>query len=158
MPNIRGVIVSHLGEGEKDENTLTKNGEEQVRRSVKEAKARGPIKEDTVIFSSPLSRCKKTAEIAKEMLGVKEDILFDDRLRERWFGDWEGTSNVNYQKVWDGDALDSAHKQADVESTTEVAARVGGLIHEIEGRYAGKNILFISPGDVLQIMQTFFED
>lgn len=51
--------------------------------------------------SSPFSRCKRTAEIAKEVLGIKDEILFDNRLKERWFGDFGRTHNSNYQKVWD---------------------------------------------------------
>jgi probable phosphoglycerate mutase len=158
VPNIRGVILSHLEEGKKVDHALTKNGEEQVRRSVQEAKAQGSLKEDTIIFSSPFSRCRRTAEIAKEVLGVNAEIIFDDRLRERWFGDWEGESNVHYQDVWDKDVLDPDHKDANVESTTEVVARVAGLIRDLEKRYAGKNILLVSHGDALQILQTFFED
>jgi probable phosphoglycerate mutase len=158
VPNIRGVILSHLEEGKKDGHTLTENGEEQVRHSVQEARARGLLTEDVVIFSSPFSRCRKTAEIAKEVLGVHAEIIFDDRLRERWFGDWEGTSNIHYQNVWDDDVLDPNHKHAGVESTTEVVARVSGLIHDLEARYAGKNILLVSHGDALQILQTFFEN
>jgi probable phosphoglycerate mutase len=158
MPNIRGVILSHLEEGKKDEHTLTKNGDEQVRHSVQEARAQGLLKEGTVIFSSPFSRCRRMAEIAKEVLGVSTEIIFDDRLRERWFGDWEGESNIHYQDAWDKDVLDPDHKDANVESTTEVVARVAGLIHDLEERYAGKNILLVSHGDALQILQTFFEN
>ena len=158
MPNIRGVILSHLEEGKKAENTLTENGEGQVRASTGEAKEQGMLGVDTIIYSSPFSRCKRTAEIAKEVLGVRAEIIFDDRLRERWFGDWEGTGNANYQKVWDDDALDPDHKKAGVESAAEVVARVSGFIRDLETRYAGKNILLVSHGDALQILQTFFEN
>jgi broad specificity phosphatase PhoE len=158
MPNIRGVILSHLEEGKKIENTLTERGEEQVRSSTGEAKEQGILDSATIIYSSPFSRCRRTAEIAREVLGVHEDIIFDDRLRERWFGDWEGTGNANYQKVWNKDALDPDHKDANVESTAEVVARVRGLINDLEARYDGKNILLVSHGDALQIAQTFFED
>ncbi len=158
MPNIRGVILSDLEEEKKDEHTLTKNGEEQVQCSVRDAKAQDLLDKNTIIFSSPFSRCRKTAEIAKEVLGAKAEIIFDDRLRERWFGDWEGKSNVHYQDVWDKDVLDPDHKDANVESTTEVVARVAGLIRDLEDRYAGKNILLVSHGDALQILQTFFEN
>jgi probable phosphoglycerate mutase len=158
MPNILGVILSNLEEGKKDGYALTKNGEEQVWHSMKEAKAQGLLKEDTIIFSSPFSRCRKTAEVAKDVLGARAEIILDARLRERWFGDWEGTSNANYQKVWDKDVLNPDHKDANVESTTEVIARVVDLIRDVEDHRAGKNILLVSHGDVLQILQTFFEN
>jgi glucosyl-3-phosphoglycerate phosphatase len=155
--NVRGVIVSDPREGIKDENTLTKNGEDQVLRSVTQAQDRGLLGSDTIIYSSPFSRCKRTAEIAKDVLGVKEAIIFDDRLRERWFGDWEGTSNANYQKVWDKDAVDASHNDANGESVAEVVSRAAHLIDDLEMAYFGKNILLVSHGDTLQILQTVFE-
>jgi glucosyl-3-phosphoglycerate phosphatase len=158
MANIRGVIISDPSEGIKEENTLTENGEDQVIRSVTQAREQNLLGADTIIYSSPFSRCKRTAEIAKDVLGVKEDIIFEDRLSERWFGDWEGTSNTNYQKVWDKDAMDVRHKDANGESVEEVAARAAHLIEDIEAAYSGRNILLVSHGDTLQILQTVFQD
>jgi probable phosphoglycerate mutase len=155
-PNVRGVILSYPGEGVKEENTLTAKGEGQARVSAQDAKERGSLDEHTVIYSSPFSRCKRTAEIAKEVLGVPEAIIFDDRLRERWFGDWDGTSNSNYPMIWAKDAMDSNNKAANVESAAEVVARVTDLIHDLEDSYSGRKILLVSHGDALQILQTFF--
>jgi broad specificity phosphatase PhoE len=83
VPNVRGIILSHLSEGKKNQYMLTEQGEHQVFSSVREAKKESLLDEDTVIYSSPFSRCKRTAEIAREVLGAKKDIVFDDRLRER---------------------------------------------------------------------------
>jgi probable phosphoglycerate mutase len=151
IPNIRKVILSDL-------DTLTKNGEEQVRHSVAEAKEQSVLGSDTVIYASPLARCRRTAEIAREVLGVKDETIFDDRLRERWFGDWEGTSNDNYQKVWDGDDSNDENRDAGVESPADVARRVAELIRDLDKRYDGRNILLVSHGDALQILQTYFEN
>jgi len=158
VPNTRGVILSDLEEGKKTDHTLTKNGEEQVLRSVHEAKQGGFLNSGTIIYASPFSRTRRTAEIAKEVLCVEAEIVLDERLRERWFGDWEGTGNANYQKVWDRDFVDADHNDANVESTAEVARRVAGLISDLEEAYSGKVILLVSHGDALQILQTFFED
>jgi glucosyl-3-phosphoglycerate phosphatase len=158
VSNTQGIILSHREDGKKEEYTLTKNGEAQVRASVTTAKESGLLDERTAIFSSPFSRCKRTAGIAKEVLGVKEDTIIDARLSERWFGDWEGTSNANYQKVWNKDIADAHHKEANVESTAEVLARVTDLIKDLETMYSGRNILLVSHGDALQILQTFFKD
>ena len=98
-PNVVGIVLSHLEEGKKEEWTLTQEGEGEVRSSIKKAKSDGVLGNDTIIYSSPFSRTKRTAEIAKKVLGVKDDIIFDDRLRERWFGGWEKTDNTAYQKI-----------------------------------------------------------
>jgi len=154
--NMANIILSHLEHGKKDTFGLTKKGEEQVADSVKKAKLQGWLDGAAIIYSSPFSRCKKTAEIAKEVLGVKNQIHFDDRLRERFFGDFERTSNANYQKVWDNDAKNPSHMQDNVESALDVQKRTLSLIQDLEQEYTGKNILLVSHGDALQILQTGF--
>ena len=154
--NVAKIILSHPKEGKKEKYTLTFEGENQVRKSVEGAKKEKLLDGKTIIYSSPFSRCKKTAEIAKEVLGVKYEILFDDRLRERWFGDLEKTSNSGYQKVWDIDKENPKHKEFNVESAKEVQERTVSLIKELEKKYKNKNILLVSHGDTLHIMHTGF--
>jgi len=154
--NISEIILSHPEHGTCEDFTLTKKGEEQVRDSAEKAKLEGFLDSETMIYSSPFSRCKRTAEIAKEVLGIKDKIHFDDRLRERYFGDFERTHNSNYQKVWDIDANDSDHKNFNVESAKEVQDRTINLINDLENIYSNKKILLVSHGDALQILQTGF--
>ena len=155
--NVAGIILSDLDEGKKEEHTLTAEGEDQVRASVAQVRADGQLNENTVIYSSPFSRCKRTAEIAHEVLDVRDEIIFDDRLRERWFGDWEKTPNSNYQKVWDVDKVDPGHEQKNVESAADVQKRTTAFIVDMEKKYSGRNILLVSHGDALQILQTGFK-
>ena len=154
--NVAKIILSHPQEGVKKEYTLTNEGENQVRKSVEQVKEKGQLDKETIIYSSPFSRCKRTAEVTKEVLGIKSEIIFDDKLRERWFGDWEGQHNSNYQKVWDKDKIDAKHKKFNVESAKEVQERTLSLIKDLESKYSGKKILLVSHGDALQILQTGF--
>lgn len=156
--NVAEIILSHPEHGTNEEFTLTKNGEKQVMDSAKKAKSDGLLDDKTIIYSSPFSRCKRTAEIAKEILGVKNEIHFDVRLRERWFGDFERTHNSNYQKVWDVDVNNPNHKNFNVESAQEVQGRMISLIKDLEKEYVNKKILLVSHGDALQILQTGFLD
>jgi probable phosphoglycerate mutase len=151
------IILSHLEDGKLEEFTLTEKGEEQVRNSAAKAKAEGALDETAVIISSPFSRCKRTAEIAREVLGVAEPVIFDDRLRERWFGNWERKGNDNYDKVWEIDKIDPDHKIELVESANDVQARTAALIEDCENKYDGKKIVLVSHGDALQILQTWFK-
>jgi len=154
--NIAKIVLSDLEDGKKEEYTLTQNGENQVSISVKKTKDEELLGSDTIIYSSSFSRAKRTAEIAKDILGAETDIIFDNRLRERWFGDWEKTDNSAYQKVWDDDEINPEHKIKNVESASEVQKRVMSLIEDLEKKYKDKNILLVSHGDALQIMQTGF--
>jgi probable phosphoglycerate mutase len=156
-PNVLGIVLSSLDDGKKEEYTLTKEGEKQVEFSVKKAKESEVLGSDTIIYSSPFSRTKRTAEIAKEVLGVNSDIIFDERLRERWFGDWEKTDHSAYKKVWADDEKDPEHKEKNVESTKEVLDRTMALVKDSEGKYKNKNILLVSHGDAIKIMETGFK-
>lgn len=155
-PNMRGVIVSHPEIGKEKTHALTPVGEEQVRTSVSKSLERGQLNADTIIYSSPFSRCMRTAEIAREVLRIAVPVIVDARLGERWFGDWDGTSSMNYEKVWGNDTQNEHHTTDNVESPASVQKRAVALIADIEKAYANKTILLVSHGDVLQILQTAF--
>lgn len=154
--NVAGIVLSHLEDGKKVEYTLTPVGEEQARGSAIKSKERGELDENTIIVSSPFSRAMRTAEIAKEVLGIPSDIVVDDRLRERWFGDWEKTDNSAYEKVWVEDKVNPHHTTANVESAFTVQQRVLSLVDDLEKQYNAKTILLVSHGDALQILLTGF--
>lgn len=153
--NSRQIILSDLCDGQLDEFTLTPMGEYQVRTATEILKAFGEFDSETIIVSSPFSRCRRSAEIVKEILGTA-DITFNENLRERWFGDWERMSNVHYDDVWVDDRTDPDHTNNNVESASSVQERTASVIEDLERQYEGKTILLVSHGDALQIMQTGF--
>ena len=84
-------------------------------------------------------------------------FTLDERLRERHFGDFEGTSNENYQKVWEKDAEDGKHTEFNVESVNDVRNRTVSLVTELEKTLEKPSIIILSShGDTLQILQTYF--
>lgn len=154
--NVQNIILSDLYDGQLKQFTLTQEGELQAQATATEILASGELDSDTIIISSPFSRCQKTAKIVKKVLKTHTQILFDERLRERWFGDWERQSNVYYQNVWHDDELDPNHNNANVESATHVQERTASLIEYLERRHTREKILLVSHGDALQILQTAF--
>lgn len=74
-------------------------------------------------------------------------------MRERFFGNYEGKSNTNYDLVWIEDAKDASHTIEGVESVVSVAARAQSLIDELEQKFENHVIVLVSHGDTLQIMQ-----
>ncbi len=65
---------------------LSTAGREQAARLTSFLSGKSP----DICYSSPMNRCRETAEIA--MGGTAMEIIVDDRLREAYFGDWEGMS------------------------------------------------------------------
>jgi broad specificity phosphatase PhoE len=155
LANEREIIVSDPKEGVVGYG-LTEEGKLEVARTVNEAKENNILDASAIIISSDFIRARETANIAAEILGVKE-VIQTPKLRERYFGQWEATHNSNYQKVWDDDVKDHTHTANDVESVADVLARGIALIKELEEKYSSQRILLVSHGDTLQILQTAFK-
>lgn len=154
LANKEDLIVSHPDDGVARYG-LAEEGRQQVVRAVEEAKLLHELDGSTLIVASDFARTRETAEVASDILGA--EMIVTPKLRERFFGAWDKQHNRHYQYVWDDDALDPHHKNNDVESTSEVLARLTSLIRDVEENYSGRTILLVSHGDALQILQTAFE-
>ena len=132
---------------------LTDAGKLQVHTSLSSA---GFLDSTTIIVSSDFKRTAETAEMIRAKLGASP-IQLDVRLRERYFGDWEGTASENYSKVWKCDAGDPDYKSGGAEGANAVRQRMVEVIQSLEKRYTHRKIILVSHGDPLMLLQTFFE-
>lgn len=183
--NEAGIIVSdpELGQEKYD---LTPTGREQVLKTARELSdllgLGNPPAIPLQIYSSPFLRTRTTAGILHDDgFPTSPDVIFDDRLCERFFGMWDGKQDTNYQQIWDEDEIDNLGTLNNwgCESTEEVASRAWSLVKELEKESAQllkdaqdgepksdtngllppvKTCIFVAHGDVLQILQTRFLD
>lgn len=111
------------------------------------------VKFDLAI-ASPLLRAKETVAA---IVGEREiPILFDDRLKERAFGAFEGRSVEGEEgKPF---RYGVAMKYPGGESYFQVAARIYALLDELKEKDAGKNILLVSHGSACRIIRSYFKD
>src|ERR1700731_310056 len=135
--NEQGIIVSRLVTDQGGDYGLSELGRQQAR----DAASRCGLGSGTLIYSSDFARARQTAEIVRAELKAPA-VTLAPALRERCFGDWEGTSAGNYAAVWAADELAAA-----------VLARVVALIDDLDKQHAGRDILLVSHGDTLQILQ-----
>ena len=150
--NELGIIVSDPRHG-LDEYGLSERGRTQV--DLRFGGAHG-LGEGTLILSSDFRRARETAEIAHARLGCRNAIVFEPRLRERFFGEYEFDGDDAYAEIWRADAADADNTEAGVESPNAVMARVTAVIEDCETRFAGREFLLVSHGDALQILLTAF--
>ena len=87
---------------------------------------------------------------------IEPGLVMETRLRERWFGEWDETSDANYPNVWKDDAVDPDHTIKGVESVHQVMARTTECITEWDELFEDCLIVCVAHGDVLQILQTAF--
>ena len=129
-----------------DKYHLTEDGRKQVEKHAELIKNNHEI---DLIFSSPFKRTVETAEIVAKTVHLK--IHKDDRLREIEHGGCEGHPHS------DCPARDVKHTMEDKhheigESWNDVRARMADFMQEMELKYSGKNILIVSHGDPLWLL------
>lgn len=141
---------------EKVYSPLTKKGEKQIKLA-----ARKLAKEKIdLIFSSDLLRTKQTSQIVGEALGIKPK--FDKRLREVDVGSFNGKPINEAGKFWATknklSSLEYYSRRWQIaapggENYRDIERRMWSFIKEIDKKYQGKNILIISHGRPLALLE-----
>ena len=135
--NVAGVLSTD----EDQMHHLTEKGKEDARACVEKLKAE---KIDVIIYSS-LARTKETANIVASMLGGGIQTIEDTRIREEGFGDISGKlKNSEYDKYFPSFAFRLDIRVANGETLRESKLRIGEFIYDIEKKFSGKNILFVT--------------
>lgn len=95
-----------------------------------------------ICISSPLKRTKETALILTNNM---IDIIYDDLLIERSFGNYEGMEiNADLiNSMWDYKFNDSSNN---MESIQECLLRANKFLEKIKEKYPNKTILLVSHG------------
>ncbi|MGW0958825.1 bifunctional RNase H/acid phosphatase [Streptomyces gelaticus] len=123
---------------------LSAAGRHQAERIAQALAARGTIEE---IVSSPLRRCRETADAVAARLGL--EVRIEDGLRETDFGAWEGLTFDEVRERY-GPDLDAWLASAKVaptgggESFAEVTRRVAAARDRLTARYAGRTVLLVT--------------
>ncbi|QLH21397.1 bifunctional RNase H/acid phosphatase [Streptomyces sp. Rer75] len=123
---------------------LSDIGHRQAELVAASLAARGTIQ---AIVTSPLKRCRETAETVAARLGL--DVRVDEGLRETDFGAWEGLTfaEVRDRHPDDLDAWLASSKTAPTgggESFATVARRVALSRDKLIARYAGRTVLLVT--------------
>lgn len=107
-----------------------------------------------LIICSPLIRAKQTANIINEE--KKLDIIYDDRLIERNFGEFEGEyiKNYNVDEFW---SYNTNKKYIKAENVRDFLNRVYNLLDEIKEKYKGKNILLVAHAGISVAVKCYFD-
>ena len=149
--NAGGIIVSRMENDHQGDYGLTEHGRQQALAAALDCALPG----DTVIYSSGFSRARQTAEVVRAHLGASE-VVIAEALRERCFGHWEGSATGNYARIWAADETDPGHTDGNVEPAAAVLDRATAFIAQLERQHHGRDILLVSHGDTLQILQAGF--
>jgi 2,3-bisphosphoglycerate-dependent phosphoglycerate mutase len=93
------------------------------------------------IYASDLARARETAEIAGERLGLP--VVVDPDLREKDWGNWEGLTSVERDRVEFVGESTEAHQE-----------RILGALRRIAELHPGGRVLIVTHGGSMRRVQT----
>lgn len=122
---------------------------EEIKPIIKEI----PVNNDEIIYySSPLKRCKKLAE------KLSNKIIFDDRLKELDFGDWElqNWNDINKEELdhWMNNFVKVAATNG--ESYLDLHARTTDFLSDI-AKQNPKKVIIITHAGVIRSLYSFIK-
>ena len=137
-----------------DKVSLTEKGKAAVQKSAKTLIGRNI----DLIIASPFLRTRQTAEIVRAALGLAESaVIFEPQLGEYNHGVFNQKPLAVWYKTFpEGRASDLARFEQGPEggeSLNDLRRRMGAVLYGIEKDHAGKNVLIISHGEPLWMLQ-----
>lgn len=107
------------------------------------------------VYSSPLRRALKTAEIIAAKVSInKEDIIIDKRLSEQDYGIYEGVDAgcEEFQRL----RVNFGCKMPGGESPMQTAVRAYKFLDEICAADSSKNVLIVTHGSLSRAINSYF--
>jgi isoleucyl-tRNA synthetase len=126
---------------------LIKKGEKSIRKLVKKIKK----EKIDVIYSSDSLRTRQTAEIVAKEFGL--EIQFDPRLRDINLGIYKDREKKEFRRDFPKTLGRFEKRIPGGESWSDVRKRMLDFVKEIDENHESKNILIVSHGDPLWLLE-----
>lgn len=107
-----------------------------------------------MIFSSPLTRARQTAQAVADSKGM--EVLVDERLIETNFGEFEGVPR--YCEEYQAAKRDHFKRYPGGESYFDMAYRIYDFLFMLKREYPDKRVLVVAHGGVCRIICNYFYD
>jgi broad specificity phosphatase PhoE len=133
-----------------------------LEEGINEARLAGERLKDKnidLIFASDILRIKQTVEIVTKIIGYDLDkVVYDQRLRDVNWGILAGKSKEEAWAYYDNDKI----KKFEIgvpqgESWNQCQERMIAVINDIENKFEDKNILIVSHGDPLWLLEGYLK-
>jgi probable phosphoglycerate mutase len=134
---------------------LSTLGEQQARDAARHLARLAGETRIGAIWSSDLLRAARTAQIVAAEIGI--DVRFDERLRERHAGEWQGLTRDEIDAAWPG-ALAAGDRPPGFEADDTLLVRVRAVVDDIADAHQGDAVLVVSHGGVVRTLERHLGD
>lgn len=118
----------------------------------------------TAVLSSPFTRAADTARVALDAAGIDLPVRYDERLRERDFGAFDGMTGAGIREEYPEEAQRRDllgkfyYRPPGGESWADVALRVRSLLDTAERRLADERLLMFTHQAVVKVFRYVLEE
>lgn len=118
------------------------------KRQAYELASKLDLSDIDICICSPLKRARQTADI---LVNNKIDIIYDESIVERGFGNYEGKSiEADFiYKQWNYELNDSSEG---MESVKDSLLRAKKFLYKVKKEYPNKNILIVSHACFIKVL------
>ncbi len=105
----------------------------------------------THIYSSDQLRARRSAELMMSSSGCKAPLVLDERLRERFFGRWEGRPFVE---------IPSPDEEShEIETVEAIAERLQSFLHDLKQKHSNTEdlVLLMSHGFTMRVLEALLQ-
>jgi len=144
--------------------SLSATGEEQADALGSWLAGLAADEQPTAVLSSPFTRAATTAERAVAASGLSLRIRYDERLRERDFGAFDGMTGAGIRAQYPEEARRRARmgkfyfRPPGGESWADVALRVRSLLATESLRHDGERLLLVSHQAVIMVFRYVLDE
>ena len=138
---------------------LTDLGKEQARQAAKNLRSELKAETITAVYVSPLKRCRQTADIITQELGLPPAEIHQD-LTERDFGFFTGQKVADIRKLSDDyiitDQVDYFLSGEGVEQFPDVYQRALKVMDLMKTKHLAENIVLVTHGDFGKMLRAAY--
>ncbi len=162
MSNTRVIVVRHGQSQGNVDNTFCGHFDSPLTAlGFAQARAAGRRLADTnfdAAFASDLSRTRDTAVCLLEGRSDPPPLTLDRRLREMYYGDWEGRGAKDLADSYPAEIRKffEGHATPGGETAAEVRSRVAAAVRDAVSAYRGGIVLIVSHGNAIMAMLAEF--
>ena len=151
--NLKDLIASGPERG-KQISKLTSRGKEDAKRAAENIKEQLGKEKLNLIFTSPYHRTKETARIVAK--ATKAKLITDKRLVELNCGTFNWRQVQEHKSFFANPLEEFTKTPPGGENLTDAKKRMFQAILDINSKYKDKNILIVSHGDPLWVLEGAF--
>ena len=154
--NVSGILVGDPQRGVEGFGLTERGRRQAVDAASAFRESYAPVPGEAEIVASDFRRTRETAAILARSLGDPVSVRLREGLRERFFGELEGTDHRRLAALRERQGAEALISRYGCEPTESAHSRVVKVIRDLEQEKRGRTVILVSHADPIQVLMVAF--